>query len=80
MNIVFNYNGTDVDIFVDGILTVTKKLEKIPSFSDYDIIHIGDEYGISGAICNIQYYTTSLSKRQISQMYNVYSGMNPPVL
>lgn len=80
VNIVFNYNGTDVDIFVDGILTVTKKLEKIPSFSDYDIIHIGDEYGISGAICNIQYYTTSLSKRQISQMYNVYSGMNPPVL
>ena len=80
VNIVFNYNGADVDVFVDGILTVTKKLEKIPTFSDYDIIHIGDEYGISGAICNIQYYTTNLSKRQISQMYNVYSVMNPPVL
>jgi hypothetical protein len=80
VNIVFNYNGADVDVFVDGILTVTKKLEKIPTFSDYDIIHIGDEYGISGAICNIQYYTTNLSRRQISQMYNVYSVMNPPVL
>lgn len=80
VNIVFNYNGSDVDVFVDGILTVTKKLEKIPTFSDYDIIHIGDEYGISGAICNIQYYTTNLSRRQISQMYNVYSVMNPPVL
>ena len=80
VNIVFNYNGNNVDIFVDGELQQTKILEKLPAFSNFDMITIGDDLGISGSICNIKYYTNSLSRRQIAQMYNVYSILNPPIL
>jgi hypothetical protein len=80
VNIVFNYKGNNVDIFVDGELQQSKLLEKLPTFSDYDTITIGDDLGISGSICNINYYTDILTRRQIAQMYNVYSNLNPPIL
>ena len=80
VNIVFNYNGNNVDIFVDGELQQTKILEKLPAFNNFDMITIGDDLGISGSICNINYYTNNLSQRQIAQMYNVYSILNPPIL
>ena len=80
VNIVFNYQGNNVDIFVDGTLQYTKSLEHPPMFSDYDIITIGDNSGVSGSISNINYYTNNLSQRQIAQMYNIYSNLNPPIL
>lgn len=80
VNIVFNYKGNNVDIFVDGELQQTKLLEKLPGFSDFDMITIGDDLGISGSICNINYYTNNLTRRQIAQMYNVFSNLNPPIL
>lgn len=80
VNIVFNYNGNNVDMFVDGELRETKLLEHVPTFSDYDIITIGDDLGMTGSICNVNYYTSNLSRRQIAQMYNVYSNLNPPIL
>lgn len=80
VNIVFNYSGNNVDIFVDGELQQTRLLDKLPTFSDYDTITIGDDLGISGSICNVKYYTNNLTRRQIAQMYNVYSNLNPPIL
>lgn len=80
VNIVFNYKGNNVDIFVDGELQQTKLLEKLPAFSDFDMITIGNDLGISGSICNINYYANNLTRRQIAQMYNVYSNLNPPIL
>ena len=80
VNFVFNYSGNNVDIFVDGELQQTRVLDKLPTFSDFDTITIGDDLGISGSICNIKYYTNNLTRRQIAQMYNVYSNLNPPIL
>ena len=80
VNFVFNYSGNNVDIFVDGELQQTRLLDNLPTFSDFDTITIGDDLGISGSICNIKYYTNNLTRRQIAQMYNVYSNLNPPIL
>lgn len=80
INIVFNYTGKNVDIFVNGELQKTTTLEKLPTFSNYDIINIGEDSGISGSICNINYYPYTLSRRQITQAYNIYSTQNPPII
>ena len=79
-NVVFNYTGKNVDIFMNGELQETRVLEQLPTFSDYDIINIGEDSGISGSICNIKYSPYNMTRRQIVQTYNVYSTQNPPLI
>ena len=78
--IVVTYNNTSVDLFINGILVVSKNLgNNIPLYYPTDSITIGDEKMINGAICNVCYYKTPLSEYQIVNTYNVLKNKNPPI-
>lgn len=78
--IVLNYRGNDVDLYVNGDLERTFEMNNsLPQYSDLDTITVGSSNGLDGAICNIAYYDFPLSKDQIAFSYNAFVGMNPPV-
>ena len=65
---------------MNGELQETRVLEQLPTFSDYDIINIGEDSGISGSICNIKYSPYNMTRRQLVQTYTVYRTQNPPLI
>jgi hypothetical protein len=79
-HLVFNYKSKHVDLFVNGNLvrTFTFK-ESIPTYNLGDLVTIGSNHGLSGAIANIRYYKKNLSKQQISNIYNILMNKNPPI-
>ena len=89
-NIVFNYVNSGVDVFINGELSLSHTFDKgdIPVYDDNDDISIGDNNGITkikanglyGSICNIVYYKSPLTKREIVLNYNILSVNNPPIL
>ena len=74
-NIVFNYNGNSVDIFINDK----------PSFQKTDIIVVGQDNGqvnndsIYGSICNVVYYKNPMTNIDIINNYNLLMYKNPPV-
>jgi hypothetical protein len=67
------------DIFVNGVLERTLSLKhKYPVFKQNDILTVGADNGLDGAISNIVYYPHTLTKNQIISQYNIYSMRNPP--
>jgi hypothetical protein len=79
-NLVFNYSGSSVDLFVNGILNYTYVYSNyMPIYSPTDIITIGDEDGLSGAICNIKLHNVPLTYDEIATQYNLLVLKNPPV-
>jgi len=77
-NIVVNYDGGILDVFINNELVATQK-EVIP-YKEYDVIESGSEPGISGGICNIMYFNDSISRNKISWLYHSAKHFNPPVL
>lgn len=79
--VVFNYTGNVVDLFINGSLNHTFNFDNrnIPTYLANDIMEIGSDGGFNGAICNIKYYTTSLSRSQIANSYNLLMRKNPPI-
>jgi len=78
-NLVFNYNSMHADIFVNGVLERTLSLKhKYPVFKQNDILTVGADNGLDGAISNIVYYPHTLTKNQIISQYNINSMRNPP--
>jgi hypothetical protein len=77
---VFNYTSTGADVFLNGQLnkTVLFSETELPTFSDIDTVSIGEDNGLYGAICNIQYYRTNLTLPQIVNSYNLLMNQNPP--
>uniref|UniRef100_A0A6C0I1H2 Uncharacterized protein n=1 Tax=viral metagenome TaxID=1070528 RepID=A0A6C0I1H2_9ZZZZ len=85
-NILLNYNGESVDIFINGTLNYTYLIgQDQPSFLDTDIIIIGQDNGnmnndsLYGSMCNIVYYKNPLSNTDIIQNYNLLMYKNPPI-
>jgi hypothetical protein len=79
-NFVFNYIDSKVDLYINGTLERTFEFsDVIPEYSPSDIITIGDNNGLQGAICNIHYYKDPLSAEKIMLLYNLLSLKNPPV-
>jgi len=82
-NIVFNYRNGYVDLFINGNLESTVQLEDRPSFSNQDIMYVGEKTiersGLYGSICNVVYYKNILTKGQIIDNYNLLSIQNPPL-
>jgi hypothetical protein len=82
-NFVFNYQSNIVDLFING------KLERTFDFSSNDLsppkylvtdnITTGSENGVKGAICNIEYFSSPLTKNEIVNNYNVLMWNNPPI-
>lgn len=78
--IVFNYNSSQVDLFINGYLEKTFIFNSNePEYTAGDIISVGSIDGLDGAICNIKYHITPQSKGQIATSYNLLMKQNPPV-
>lgn len=78
-NIVFNYNNSSVDIFINGSLERSVNFNgDHPTYSPVDLVSVGDENGVDGAICNVEFYSTPLTQFQISTKYNILMNKNPP--
>lgn len=78
---VLNYTSNVVDLFINGALnhTFTFDNNNSPSYLASDRMEIGASNGLNGAICNVKYYTSSLSKSQIANYYNLLIMKNPPI-
>ena len=79
-NFVFNYNNSRVDLFINGKLEKTLEFNNnLPIYSSSDEIIVGNENGLDGAICNVQYFNVPLTNTDIANLYNLYMMKNPPV-
>jgi hypothetical protein len=77
-NIIINYNGGTMDIFLNGEL-VKSSIEVVPYYT-YDNLIIGENDGIKGGICNIVYFRHALTSSNVYYLYNSVKNRTPPVL
>jgi hypothetical protein len=75
---VINYNGTNLDIFLNGEL-VKANIKATPSMK-LDSLVTGTEQGIYGGLCNLVYYRKPLTFNQIYYIYNMLKDKKPPIL
>jgi hypothetical protein len=75
-NIVINYDGGDMDVFLNGELVGTKP--GIAPYMRYENVSVGEINGIQGGICNVKYYNHILSKKEIKLTYKMLRDMNIP--
>ena len=68
-NIVINYDGGDMDVFLNGELVGSKP--NIAPYMTYENISVGEINGIHGGICNVKYYNHILSKKDIKITYKL---------
>ena len=76
-NIIINYNGGVLDIFLNGEL-VKSSVGVIPYYT-LDNLTIGEDTGIKGGICNVVYFDKSLTSSNIYYLYNMVKNKTPPV-
>jgi hypothetical protein len=79
-NIVINCNSTIIDIFMNGNLEKTFYLQEPLDYTNSGTITLGSNDGLDGAICNIMYYNTPLTKTEIANNYNMLMLNNPPIM
>jgi hypothetical protein len=77
-NLVINYDGGVVDLFVNGVLK--NSFNNILPTLSYDSIRLGQYDGISGGICNVVYYPMRISQERIELNYNLLKNNNPPTI
>jgi hypothetical protein len=77
-NIIVNYNGGTLDIFLNGEL-VKSSIEVIP-YMKYDTLTIGSNGGIHGGVCNLIYFKNPLALTNIYYIYNSLKNTEPPVV
>jgi len=78
-HIVINSDSINVDIFLNGKLSKTSHLPPYTAIIESNFTS-GQENGVSGKICNMNYYTSILSISQIQFLYGIVSTLNPPVI
>ena len=75
----FSFFDSKVDVYINGTLERSVEYgENMPSYNSTDVIAVGSDKGLDGAICNINYYGIPLSASQIATKYNVFALQNPP--
>lgn len=77
-NFIFNYNGGQVDVFLNGDLVSTHN-DVLP-FKKLDDMQVGSQDGVKGGVCNIVYFDYTLSKLMIDFLYNGVKNNNPPII
>lgn len=77
-NIVINYDGATMDVFLNGTLVGSRP--NIAPYMTMENIKIGAERGIEGGICNVVFYKEILQERQITMAYNALSGLPVPLI
>lgn len=77
-NIIINYNGGVMDIFLNGEL-VKSNIGVVPYYT-LDNLTIGEETGVKGGICNVVYFNNPLNSSKIYYLYNTVKHKTPPLL
>jgi hypothetical protein len=77
-NIIINYNGGTLDIFLNGKL-VKSSIEVVPYYT-FDNLTIGENGGIKGGICNVVYFRRALTSQNIYFLYNTVKDKHTPTL
>lgn len=76
-NVLFNYNGGTMDIFLNGAL-VSSSIGVVPYYT-LDSLTIGEDAGIKGGICNVLYFKKDLMSSDIYYLYTMMKDKNPPI-
>ena len=76
-NIVINYNGGTIDIFLNNEL-VKSSIGIVPYYK-LDSLNVGEENGLEGAICNLVYFKKPLSNSNMYYLYNLVKNKTPPI-
>jgi len=76
-NVLFNYNGGTMDIFLNGVL-VSSSIGVVPYYT-LDSLTIGEDAGIKGGICNVLYFKKDLTSSDIYYLYTMVKDKNPPI-
>lgn len=77
-NIVINYDGSSLDIFLNNSL-VSTTAGVIP-YNANTMITSGTTNGILGGISNVMYFKDSISRSKINWLYDSAKKINPPVI
>jgi cytochrome bd-type quinol oxidase subunit 2 len=77
-NIIINYNGGVLDIFLNGEL-VKSNIGIVPYYK-LDNLTIGENGGIEGGICNVVYFRKPLTTNNIYYLYNMVKDRTPPLI
>jgi len=77
-NIVVNYDGGTMDVFINGLL-VSSTPELAP-YMTYENVIVGQENGIQGGICNVIYYKHILSSNKINMAYKMLRNKETPLM
>lgn len=76
-NIIINYSGGILDIFLNGEL-VKSSIGVVPYYT-LDNLTIGEDNGIKGGICNVVYFNRALTGTNIYILYNMLKNKTLPV-
>ena len=76
-NIIINYNGGILDIFLNGEL-MKSDIGVVPYYT-LDSLIIGKDGGVNGGICNLIYFKKALTAFNIYLLYNMIKNKTPPV-
>ena len=68
-NLVLNYDGGRLDIFLDSVLVQTST--NVVSCVKYDALVIGDNKSPNARMCNLIYFKTPLDIITVHNMYNI---------
>lgn len=76
-NIIINYSGGVLDIFLNGEL-VKSDIGVVPYYT-LDNLKVGEDNGINGGICNVVYFNKALTALNIYFLYNMIKNKKLPV-
>jgi len=77
-NIIVNYTGNTVDIFLNGEL-VKASMDRIVPIMKFDTLTAGSANGIQGGICNVVYFNKPITSPNIYYIYNTVKDKSPPI-
>lgn len=77
-NFVINYDGANMDVFINGDIVGTKP--NIAPYMSLDDVVAGAPNGVHGGICNVVYYDRPLSRGSIALTYRTLRDKSTPIL
>jgi len=75
-NIVLNYDGGRLDVFLDSVLVKTSV--DVINCVRYDELNVGQSAGLNAKMCNLIYFSKPLDITTIHNMYNLTKIENTP--
>ena len=77
-NIVVNYDGGILDIFINAKLVAS--ITNVVPYMNMDQLTVGSDDGVGGGVCNVVYFPLPMSKERIDINYRLLKNKNPPVI